>query len=253
MQPVPLHLLFVLFSVTITACSVESETDSENVKTSGIRAEISTVSSGDGNTGVATRLAVGSGGTFATNLNLTGGDTLSATDGVSSVVLQKEKDWYTGRIFYKGILAGDAADTQITISFTRPNDTDAPNSVVSIPYSPDLTAPNSGQEFTQAEDINISWDNNGSSLPVSLDFDFNCTLSGKYSAFDVSKTTIANSGSISYSVASLLGNLTLKTGESCGLKITISRSQDGTLDPNYGEGGTIVAIQYRSVSVKVIP
>lgn len=245
----------LLVAFTISACTVESETDSENIKTSGIHAEISTVSSGDGNTGVSTRLTVGSGGVFSTNLNLTGGDTLSATDGVSTTVLQKDKDWYTGQIFYRAILAGDTADTQITVALTRPNDTDAPNSVVAIPYSPDIIVPSDGDTLTQGENITVTWDNTNSTLPINLDFDFYCTLSGgKFSSFDVTKANIANTpGSISYSIASLLGNLTLKSGESCTAKITISRQKSGTLDPNYGEGGSISAIQHRNVSVTIGP
>jgi len=199
-------------------------------------------------------LTIGGKSLFSTNLNLTGGDSLSASANSNTVVLEKDKNWFTGQIYYRGILPGDAPTTSITVALTRPNDTDAPNSVMSIPYSPDLTAPINTQVFTQSENFTINWDNNNSTLPVTLEFNFRCTLEAGTSAFGVEKSSIANTGSISYSISSLLGsNLTLKNSETCSTKITISREKAGTLDPNYGEGGTITAKQHRSVTVTVNP
>lgn len=241
----------LLNCLALAGCT--AETDSENVDTSGIRAEIHAVAAGDGNTGISTQLTVGGDGYFATNISLTGGDSLTATSGGTTTTMLKDKNWFTGDIFYLATLPGDATDTKFTVSFTRVKFTDAPDSSVLLPYAPALTGPSNGASFTQAASITVSWDNNISDLPVNLEFDFNCNLAAGGSAFNTVKSNVANTGTISYSVTSLLGNLTLTGSESCSAKITISREKSGTLDPNFGEGGLITAIQYRSVSVTINP
>ena len=241
----------IIIGLTIAACT--AETDSENIKTSGIHAVIRAFAAGDGNTAVSTQLTVGKNGVFATNIDLTGGDTLTASSGSTTTTLVKEKDWFTGAIYYKAILPGDTAGTEIKVSFIRPNDTAAPNSTVSLPYAPALTAPTEGESFSQAQDITVTWDNTNSDLPITLEFDFNCAIIGGGRGFDVPKANIANTGSITYPISSLLGSLVLKTGESCNTTITISREAAGSLDSHYGEGGLMTAIQYRKITVTITP
>jgi len=231
-----------------------SQTDSENVTTEGIRATIRAIASGDGNTTIQTELTVGSGGIFSTYVGITGGDSLTATAGGTSTVMVEKKDWFSGEIYYLATFPTETTGTLFTVSFERTKYTSAPNSTVSLPYPPSITAPSPGHIFSQAENITVVWDNLNSSAAIDLHFSLTCTLVNRDNrSFGTTMANLANTGTATYSIISLMPDLTLSSGDTCNMQITASRWQGGSLDPNYGEGGSIAAIQHRQISVTVNP
>jgi hypothetical protein len=111
------------------------------------------------------------------------------------------------------------------------------------PFS--VTAPSPGQVFTSQGTIPVSWTPAGS---VDVNFATTCTTANG-SIFRSVTFTSANTGTMSVPVASVLPTESYNTAQACICNVEVSRTAYGTLDPNYGEGGTIKGVQARTVSI----
>jgi hypothetical protein len=58
---------------------------------------------------------------------------------------------------------------------------------------------------------------------------------------------LQNIGSITIPVSQLVGNNPLQAGDSCNAEVSLSRTQDGTVDSNLQNSSSIVATQLRRV------
>ena len=146
-----------LFPLTITVLLSQliacSETDSTDVRTSGIRAEIDVVAQGDGETTVTANLEVGSGGFFSTDLELAGGDTLTATAFDLTQPLSKVSELFT--FFYRTTFSQDTDGSEFTVSLDRPNDTSAPDSSVTLPAGFSLQMPAANVEINHVAAVRL--------------------------------------------------------------------------------------------------
>lgn len=237
----------------VTACG---SSDSDNVKTDGIFADIDIYAPGDGKTYVEVVLKVGSGGVFATELELEGGDQLTAkTDVVGSEtpkVLQESQDGLGG-FTYKTDYTFDDEDITYTVAFSRAADNDAPNSFVTMPEALEYTLPAEASTFQVTDTINVTWQPSGFSSDVYIDFDVECPKSGGGTVvFVFTPVKIPDSGAYSKSAGSLIYDTSgLDLSGQCAIEITLYRSNKGTIDSNYGEGGNIVARQVRTRNIVV--
>ncbi len=152
------QILVVISAVlSITACE---SVDSDDIRTSGLYANINVVANGDGNTRVKTRLTVG--GVFSnTNLELEKGDQLVASaSGGSSIIMREDKE-LLGGVEYKATLLFDTENPQINVAFNRPSGISAPESYVVLPAPIVFVTPQVGQTFKRSDNIKLSW------IPVS--------------------------------------------------------------------------------------
>jgi hypothetical protein len=230
----------LLPALALVACeSVESEA----IRTDAMYADISVQADGSGSATVGATLRVG-GVTSNTFVELAGGDQLSAKAGEDSAVLSEQTFWEMHS--YSADLPLDAQDTEYIITFDRTIDDSAPASSVTMPAPFDISGPDAGATFSRADDaITITWDaaEGGDDMIVEVDSD--CTV----------HETFAVQGDP--------GTFTIEPGDltawdsmadsTCSAEISIQRRRAGELDPAYGEGGTIRAIQHRVIEVRIAP
>jgi len=238
-----LLLVLAIPAIMISGCG---STKSENVKSSGINAKI-VLTADSHSTKVETTLSVGS--SRGTSLEIDGSDSLKATARGVTQTLAKERDLF-GDFSYTTTFDFSVPDTEVVVSFDRPKDTSCPNSRVLMPDPFTLTAPSSGQVFTSQSSIAVNWTPAGpASGTVDVDFSTSCTATNG-SAVSRSRTiTSADNGATSVPVSGVLPTETYNTAHACTCDVAVSRRANGTLDPNYGEGGSVTGSQVRAVSI----
>jgi len=229
----------IIFGVT-AFCGCSSTT-SDNVATQGIHADIDVFANGNGTTVVDAELEVGSDGLGRTSLQLSPGDTLTVTaNGIQKPMLEDFS--FIGRFRYVASFDFDDAGTMFTVSFVRNNGMNAPNSNVTLPDGFNVTSPQSNDVFSQADDIPIVWTPADTSIVPSIHVSLSCTTTSGLMFTDTDPVTLSgDTGVTSYPVAAVIPIGTLDTSRLCEGEVHFSRSQRGNLDPNYGEGGDIIA------------
>ena len=234
---------FLLLSlVLLNGCS--EDVDSEDIRTSGIYAAMDLEATADNHTGIQVALKVG-GSNSNTYLNLTAGDTLTATLNDSEETTLSKVEDSSGEINYTGAFSSASAGTEnsiIKIAFNRNSaDTSAPNSLVTLPAAPSGLTTDKTNFNRGTESVILTWDASNTSSNMSLDYEGSCISDGSATVVDNGIYTI-NAGTIKDS-----------SQQSCSVTFTLSRSVSGTLDPAFGEGGYIRAKQSRSISVTSAP
>lgn len=134
--------------------------------------------------------------------------------------------------------------TDVVVSFMRPTRLDAPNSRVTLPADFEITEPIQGQSAIYSrslEDIVIRWSPSGSALVPSFFLVANCDT-GDVGTWEPSLAS--DSGELIIPAGSLSG-----VSGNCILRISVTRSQLGLVDPAFGWGGIIKAHQIRFANV----
>ncbi len=245
--------IFLLSAIGLLISACGGSADSEDIRTPGIRAEIKITANGNGRSNVSADLEVGSsGGLGATDLNLSGGDSLTATSDSITKPLLRETD-FLGEITYENSFDNDASGTLFTVSFERSGDTSAPNSWVELPDYLNVSLPEENQVFDLGDNINLTWEASFTSDEFQVETNSACPITGGTSYSGSSFTTV-DDGSFTISAQDALG---LASDESpaqslCDVQIVFRRVNNGYLDPNYGEGGKIEGIQKRTVNINIL-
>jgi hypothetical protein len=218
-------------------------TKSSNVRTSGVNAQMTVHSGESGPTEVSVRVRVG--GTFSnTFLTITDGDAIVADNGTDKVSLVGTK----GLIAVpsnEGTLPTDSSGRIITVKLVRPHDTSALASTVTMPHGFGFGSPRVGESFDSAHPrIVVTWSPT-SSEPVEWSLRGGCIN-------DQSGTDAMDTGRLE---ATLVAARDADGGimGPCDVVIHLSRTRTGTLDPAFGEGGSIVAIQDRERTIHFTP
>jgi hypothetical protein len=221
-------------------------TSSENVKSKGIHARIN-VKGDNSSTKVDVTLTVGSAN--GTVVVLGGSDSLKATAKGVTQTLTKTQGLF-GDTGYSTTFNFNVPGTEVVVALDRPDDTSCPNSHISMPDPFTMTSPASLQVFTSQSTLPLTWTPAGpSSGTVDLKFATRCTNADN-NAVNFSRTlTTADSGTTSVPVATILPTESYNKAIPCSSDIEITRTADGTLDPNYGEGGAITGSQTRTVTI----
>lgn len=231
----PVYIMFA--TVALCGCS---NTTSDNVATAGINADIDVFANGSGRTFVDVELEVGD-GLGGTSLELVAGDQLTVTaNGIQKTMTEDVS--IIGRFRYEAAFDFDDAGTEFTVSFSRDNGVNAPNSNVSLPEGFIVQSPLNNDVFSQAQDIPIQWMPNGTTITPDIDVSLSCsTTSGVIFTATQNVTLSGDTGVASLPVASVIPFGTLDETRLCEGEVHFSRWRRGNLDPNYGEGGNITA------------
>jgi hypothetical protein len=246
-----MRLLGVSFAFITLSLSSCAETESENVKSSGVRAEIEVVADGSGTTDVDVQLEVGSSGGLRTQLELSNGDSLIAyANGEQRTLTKIERLFGT---HYVTSFDFDSPNIEFRIALNRNNDVSAPNSTVLLPDPFTITTPQSGERFARNADIVTIWEPGFSDHSIRIDYDLFCS-DGESIIVLGTEEVISDSGQHSINATELLGVRANhpSTQNGCDLEITVTRARSGNLDPNYGEGGYIKAKQERTRTVQIV-
>jgi len=231
------RLCILIGAVLLSGCS---STTSDNVTTEGINADIDVFANGSGRTFVDAELEVGD-GLGGTSLQLVAGDRLTVTaNGIQKTMTEDAS--IIGRFRYEASFDFDDAGTMFTVSFSRNNGVNAPNSNVTLPEGFVVQSPQGNDVFSQADDVPLQWTPNGTTITPDIDVSLSCTTTGGV-VFTASQdvATSGDTGVASLPIASVIPIGTLDTTRLCEGEVHFSRWRRGNLDPAYGEGGDITA------------
>jgi hypothetical protein len=236
-------ILFVLAAAVAGCCGMCAETtQSENIRTEGMRAAARVESRGDGRTSVDITLRAGG---PLSNLYpvVSGGDRIEASNGVETVPLVFSKN-VIATPSYHGELKGDSGGRLVEVRFHRVGNTSALGTHVTMPPPFAITSPPGAKISAARPVLEVTWSPTGP-MEVAWQVEGECIE--------------AHDGHVDPDVGRL--EVVLKAAardggalpRACDVKVQLSRQAHGKLDPAYGEGGSIVAIQERELKVEFIP
>jgi len=248
-----MHILLntLLIFLSISLISSCSKVDSDDLKSSGFNAVISAEAEGDGNTLVEARFYTGSDLERA-SIELSSEDELIVSaDGTRYFF--REESVFLEETSYEATINTDTGGTELTVSLVRRNDTSAPSSVVTLPEGMTFNMPAMGTAFHSGESITANWTPAVLSAELEIDYDILCVHSLGGNIRIVHRFDIPDSGIFAINVDYLLAGKDINQSFVCSATITLTRTNTGVLDPNYGKGGSIQASQVREVSVSIDP
>lgn len=251
MIKISLALLTGIFASVLAGCA---KVDSADIRTSGFYAEIH-ISTDDETTTVFARLRTGR-AIDADTIILSPGDQLAATLSGNIIALNR-----TDTDAYRGVFEVATGGSEVKVALSRINDTDAQNSRVTLPNAFEITAPGLAESFNAGESITVVWSPGAPSNTVEVGYSLNCQVldeNGNLGGATFGRSfEVVDSGTHTASVNQILNVVgtqdELVRDVSCPLEVTVTRTNNGTLDPAFSRGGTIKATREKSVLVNVVP
>jgi|GEM_PF-1714817 len=238
-----------IFVISSTGCS---KTDSENIRTSGIRAELTVTATGadvSNDSLVEARLYSGGSGIGGTLIEVSSGDTLTAYEGAVKYQMVKKADLFD--IYYLATLPSGDVNTVYQVSFERDEGVSATESYTMLPDPFEITSSHNSPVLKET-DLNVTWSPAGSGS-LKLAYDFDCLTSTGGSVNTSGIQTVTDNGSAQIDIVDMLNEHMLDEPIStCDGYIDFKRSQSGTLDSNFGEGGSIQGIQRRRLELDIV-
>jgi len=228
--------LLGVFAVGLAACT--EDVDSTDVRTSGVYADMEVLATGNGQSEVTVGLKVG-GTNSNTFLELDGEDELVASaDGQNRNLTERGN-------YYEATFDTDAGGTEFKVAFNRgPEDTDAPDSHVTLPAPFELAGLDQGQTVSRADGFTLTWETSPDDDDMRWELDGDCLFHESDGISDTGTVTISASDFDPHS-----GD----EDTTCNARICVERSRRGSVDSAFGEGGVIEAIQRRCVSFESAP
>jgi len=131
------------------------------------------------------------------------------------------------------------------VALERTDYNDAPNSSVVLPESFAINSPPRGGSVPRSADLIISWSPVQAATTVKVNSAVAC-VSGTSGAW--SQTLTVDTGTVTIPAGTFTD-----LSATCELLIIVDRTLQGSVDPNFGRGGTIFAHQSRFVTAKSVP
>lgn len=227
---------YLFLGFALLGCTETEDVESNDVRTSGVYPEFTVTATGNGSSRVEARLKVG-GDDSNTFLELTGGDTLEVTADGERKTLDGSGHSYIATFDV------DAAGTEFVFAFLRgEGDDDAPMSVVELPEPFEMEVTTAEVQRT-VDDLEFTWEPEGDG-DIGLHVDGDCFL------FETAATPDDGSHSVSPDDLDQVGD---DDGEECTGTVELTRSQGGSIDDTFTEGGEIRARHVRSDTFKSVP
>ncbi|MEO8841227.1 MAG: hypothetical protein ABI591_03565 [Kofleriaceae bacterium] len=219
----------------LTACGTS---ESGSLLTTGISAEIGAVTTGDGSTRVSAELFEGNPDQLIF-VDLQAGDTLVADVNGQSMTLAKAQ--LLTIIDYEAVFAtGDEGD-EFTVDFRRTVDDGAPSSTATLPAA--FTLDPLAQSYTRTSAIPVTYGPSGTADTMGWQASGDCIRV-------ISGALPSDSGSFT-----IAANMLVATAgaTSCTVTVSVTRDRRGSLDSNYGKGGSIIGEQVRTAMITSTP
>jgi hypothetical protein len=218
-----------------------AKTESSDLLTSGIYADLEAHATNNGQTTVSATLYVDD----PSNLNfveLTGDDQLTATTGSDHMTLEQSE---LGNIVsHTAVFPVDAAGTEFDIAFDRSVDDGAPKSSVVLPDKFDPgPAPATA---SRAAPVTLTWSPAGSADTMVWVASGTCVTA-------TAGTITGDTGSVTIPAATFTKPAGQGVADSCMLTLTITRKRMGTVDAHYGKGGLALGAQDRTMTWMSMP
>lgn len=245
-----LQPIFITLMILVLGCSSpDSAKDnylvsSDSVKSSALYADIEIIAKGNGTTFVQASLnARDNDGKY---VKFVGTDKMSATAKSTTQLLTKGEgflNWWT----YGAIFNHDEP-TEFVVALEREKDNSAPSSKVILPEKFTIDSPKTNEIFQRGEQLTVKWSPYGKTEKMDISISVDCDPTEGLINSILQSMPANDTGSKTFSITELLRsfNQGINNSSNCSGKVEVSRYRVGTLDSNYGEGGSIKAKQVRS-------
>jgi hypothetical protein len=218
-----------------------AKTESSDLLTSGIYADLSARSTGTGTTTVYATLYVGN----PSNLNfveLTGNDQLIASYGSQRKVMNRTE--LLNIVSHSTEFSTDAEGAIFEIALERSVDAGAPHSTITLPAK--FTLSPVPATVSRAAALTLTWSPAASGDTMAWKATGACIGDAQGAIAGDSGTTVIPAGTF-------MKRQGQNIADNCMVTITLTRSRAGVLDAHYGKGGVAVGSQDRSVSMMSTP
>ncbi|HEY3235681.1 MAG TPA: hypothetical protein VGJ84_13270, partial [Polyangiaceae bacterium] len=213
-------------------------TNSSDLKTSGIDAEMSVTATSQTASKVEVTMYPGGDNDPFNTVKLSGGDQLFATAG-------GVKKQLVGGPTYSNTFEVGAKDAEFVVSLDRTSDTDAPNSKGTLPAPFDLGAL-SKTSFLRTEPVTITWSPSGTADTMYMVVQGDCIMGG---------TSISITGDPGTATlpANKLQPVDSQMPGTCTAKVTLKRGRPGVADPALVRDSSMTLYQLREQSFTTTP
>jgi hypothetical protein len=227
-----------LLALLASGCA---RTESSDLLTSGIYADLSARATGTGTTAVHAMLYVGS----PSNLNfveLTGDDQLIVSYGDQHKVMAKTE--LLNIVSHLAEFPTDVEGATFDIALDRSVDAGAPRSTATLPAK--FTLAPAPETASRAAALTLTWSPAASADPMTWKATGACIG-------DAHGAITGDPGTMTIPAGTLVKRAGQNITDGCMVSITVTRSRPGVLDPHYGKGGVIAASQERTVKMMSTP
>ena len=146
-------------------------------------------------------------------------------------------------VSHQAVFQGDTAGGQYIVDFQRTVDPGAPNSVAVLPPAFTLEPPPA--TASRAAGLTLTWS------PATSD---TMSWSALGDCIDPASNTIpAGTTSLTIPGGTFKKKLGQQIADTCAVKVDVTRSTVGTLDPHYGKGGSVSGEQLREIGFTSTP
>ena len=225
----------LLLIVLLTACGTS---ESGSLLTTGISAEMTAVTTGNGSTRVTAELFEGNPGQLIF-VDLQAGDSLVADVNGQSMTLAKAQ--VLTIIDYEAVFPTGNEGDEFKVDFQRTVDSGAPASIVALPAA--FTLDPVAMSYTRTSPITMTYGPSGTSDTMGWQASGPCIQV-------VTGALPSDSGTIT-----IPANMLMATAgaTSCTVTLSVTRDRKGTLDAHFGKGGSIIGEQVRTTTITSTP
>ncbi|MAD95986.1 MAG: hypothetical protein CMB99_01530 [Flavobacteriaceae bacterium] len=224
-----------------SACT--SETNSDQLKTKAIQADIKVSSNGD-RTKVTVELNAGN--SFGSNIRLSGGDKIIASTSTEQKVLKEDIDILD--IDYEGRFGLTDDNANYYIELKRQAEANA-FSQVSLPLNFEFITPTQISSINYNQDLFIQLDGSDLNSTTELSLNYGCKNGDSGTFSGSTNVSFINSSSTSMNLSDLgiFRNEDTKDFSDCSLDIIVERYRDGEISNSFSSNSRIRGIQLREI------
>jgi hypothetical protein len=218
-----------------------AKTESSDLLTSGMYADLAARSTGTGTTTVHATLYVGT----PNHLNfveLTGDDQLTASYGGQYQVMNQTE--LLNIVSYSAEFPTDVEGAAFDIVLDRSIDAGAPRSTATLPAKFSLSPP--PETAPRAAALTLSWSPAASADAMAWKATGACIG-------DAQGVITGDPGTLTIPAGTFMKRAGQNIADTCTVSITVTRSRPGVLDTHYGKGGVVTGSQDRTVMVMSTP
>ena len=212
---------------------------SNDLKTSGLYAELEADAPGGGRLNVKATFTLGPGS--LTYLEFTPSDSLTATVGKTTRAMSRKAAF--GTTWYEAGFETDAAGAPVRVALAREADTSARESSVTLPASLEFSSPQAEARFPRSAGVSVTWTGAGEADLLQLTARGSCIQ-----PVELELTEDTGTQTLAPFVAS-----TSNESNTCSVELTLVRRRLGTVDPAYGKGGVFRATVSRARVISSTP
>lgn len=226
----------LLFGLALGGCV---KTDSQDVTTRGIYADIGATANGTGTTTVHATLYFGS-PIHLDFVQLTGDDALIATG--AGVEKRMSESSFLNVVSHTASFGTDAEGEQFVVDFERSIDGGAPETIVTLPAK--FVIDPAPATASRGSSLRLAW------APSTADA-MRWEASGD--CIELASGSIGSGSSVTIADGTFQKRMGATIPDDCTVTVAITRSKDGVLDSHYGKGGVAHGEQTRSVTFLSTP